>query len=85
MNRKLGANGARKLKARLADLRAASRMADLRRGRPHPLTGNLDGLFALELDGGRRLLVRPIENPSSALTTGDIGAVEIVFIGDYHD
>lgn len=85
MNRKLGPDGARKLKVRLADLRAASRMADLRRGRPHALTGNFDGCFALDLDGGRRIVVRPTENLSRKLSTGDIGAVEVVFIGDYHD
>lgn len=37
--RRLGASGARKLRARLADLDAAATPSDLVAGRPHPLKG----------------------------------------------
>jgi len=54
--KQLGQSGARKLRARLADLLAAPRVTDLIAGHPHPLTGDRAGQFALGLDGGRRLV-----------------------------
>jgi len=77
MQRKLGPDGARKLRARLADLRAASSMAEIRRGRPHPLIGKLGGCLALDLDGGRRLVIEPAKDaPQRDDGNTDWGAVE---------
>ena len=89
MIKKLGPKGARKLKARLADLLAASNMAQVRRGRPHTLTGTFEGCISLELDGGSRLVVEAVADPLPALVGGGIDwsqvdAVRVVFIGDYH-
>lgn len=47
--RKLGRDGFKKLKARLADMESASSLGDLPAGRPHPLQGNWKGKFALDL------------------------------------
>lgn len=87
--RKLGADCARRLRARLADLLAAPRLADVRAGKPHPLDGDRNGQFALSLAGGSRLVLVPADDPVPRQTTGQIDwpnvtAARIVFIGDYH-
>lgn len=51
--RKLGRDGFKKLKARLADMESASSLGDLPAGRPHPLQGNWKGKFALDLNRTR--------------------------------
>ncbi len=88
--RHLGKAGTRKLRARLAELMAASTVADLIAGHPHPLRGVRVGQFALSLDGGRRLVFEPAHNPPLLRDDGSVAwnrvtRVRIVFIGDYHD
>ncbi len=87
--KQLGGNGARKLQVRLTQLVAATRLGDIVLGRPHPLKGDRAGQFALDLDGGARLVLEPAgEVPRSADGTIDwpaVTSVRIVFIGDYHD
>lgn len=86
--RALGPDSARKLRSRLADLQAADTVAELVAGRPHPLTGDRAGQFALDLAGGKRLVFRPKQAAGSrrgGVDWGRVAAVEIVFIGDYHD
>ncbi len=89
-NRRLGGKGARRLRARLADLRAASRIKDLVAGRPHPLKYDREGQFAVDLDGGRRLVFVAANEPVPSDQDGSVAwdqvtSVRIVFIGDYHD
>jgi proteic killer suppression protein len=85
----LGADSARKLRTRLADLQVADTVSELVAGRPHPLTGNRAGQFALDLAGGQRLVFQPkgagSPKASTALDWKRVTAVEIMFIGDYHD
>jgi toxin HigB-1 len=88
--RKLGANCAKKLKARLADLAAVSCVTELFAGRPHPLKGDRAGEFAVDLEGGTRLVFKPDNDPIPLTEDGSIDwskvtAICIVFIGDYHD
>lgn len=88
--RKLGANCAKKLRTRLADLAAASCVTELVAGRPHPLKGDRAGEFAVNLEGGTRLVFKPDHDPIPLAEDGSIDwskvtAVCIVFIGDYHD
>lgn len=88
--KKLGDVCARKLRTRLADLSAASRVTELVAGNPHPLTGDRLGQFALDLAGGWRLVFAPANDPVPRKddTSIDWSAVTIVcieFIGDYHD
>ena len=88
--KQLGQSGARKLRARLADLMAAVRVTDLVAGHPHPLTGDRAGQFALRLDGGRRLVFEAEHDPpplkdSGFLDWSQVTAIRILFIGDYHD
>jgi len=88
--KELGAQGARKLRARLADLDAAANMAEVRFGRPHPLKGDMAGCMALDLDGGRRLVVEAANDPvpiddTGAVNWAAVDVVCVVQIGDYHD
>jgi proteic killer suppression protein len=88
--KELGAVGAKKLRSRLADIEAAATVRDLVAGRPHPLEGDRDGQFAVNLDGGRRLVFEPDHDPIPYEADGSVAwekvtAVRIVWIGDYHD
>lgn len=89
--RKLGKNSARQLRARLSDLEAAQRVTDLVAGRPHPLTGDREGQFALDLADGKRLVFCPDHSPYPTTQDGKridwsfVVLVCIEFIGDYHD
>ncbi len=85
----LNKEGSKKLKARLSDLRGARSVADLTAGNPHPLTRDLAGHYAVRLDGGRRLVFRPTNQPPPTRSDGSVDweqvtAVCIVEIGDYH-
>lgn len=88
--RRLGAACARKLRSRLADLEAATRVSDLVAGNPHPLHGDRQGQFALDLAGGWRLVFKPDhepvpERPDGGIDWSRVTVVSIEFIGDYHD
>ncbi|MDF5733590.1 MAG: killer suppression protein HigA, partial [Rhizonema sp. PD38] len=88
--RKLGAECAKKLRTRLADLIGVSCVTELVAGRPHPLKGDRAGEFAIDLEGGKRLVFKPDNDPTPLDKDGNIHwskvtAVCIVFIGDYHD
>jgi proteic killer suppression protein len=88
--RKLGTKMAQKLKVRLADLMAASSVSELVAGRPHPLTGDLAGLFALDLVQPQRLVFEPNHEPIPRTEDGGIDwsqvtRINILWIGDYHE
>jgi len=88
--KQLGKVGARKLRARLADLAAAGSVRDLVAGRPHPLKGDRAGEFALDLEGVKRLVFKSANDPvpykdGRGIDWLSVTHVCIVFIGDYHD
>ena len=88
--KKLGNAAAKKLQTRLADLIAVRRLGDMPSGCPHPLKGKRTEQFAVDLDGGRRLVFKPADNPIPLNANGDtewreVKSIKIVFIGDYHD
>lgn len=88
--RELGRPCAKKLFARLADLYAAENVSELIAGRPHPLKGDRAGQFAVRLEGGKRLVFSPANEPlpldgNGALEWRRVTRVSIEFIGDYHD
>lgn len=88
--RELGAKGFKKLLVRIADLEGAHRVTDLAIGRPHPLKGDRAGQFAVDLHGACRLVFRPLAQPPPAASAGgiawdEVAAIEIIFIGDYHE
>ena len=88
--KKLGAPCARKLRTRLDDLVAATRVTDLVAGNPHPLKGDRHGQFAVDLAGGFRLVFVPKHDPcpvkeDASIDWSQVTIVDIEFIGDYHD
>lgn len=89
MNKVMGTRGSRKLKARLADLRAASDILQVHRGRPHQLKGKFANCIAFDLDAGKRLVVEAAADPLPELPDGGLDwrrvvAIRVVFIGDFH-
>jgi toxin HigB-1 len=85
--RSYGPDCAKKIAARIADLKAASSLDEFRGlpGRCHELKGNRAGQFALELTGGMRLIFEPA--PGSSAADGSwsaIDAVVLIEVGDYH-
>jgi len=90
MVKKLGDQGARKLRSRLADIDAATFMTDVKRGNPHLLSGDRKGCLALDLHAGWRLVLVPATEPlpvdgDEEIDWARVDAVEVVEIGDYHD
>lgn len=88
--KKLGAACARKLRTRLDDLDAASKVTELVAGNPHPLKGDRKGQFALDLTGGWRLVFSPDHDPcprhdDHSIDWSRVTIICIEFIGDYHD
>lgn len=88
--RKLGTACARKLRTRLDDLEAATRVTDLVAGNPHPLKADRAGQFAVDLSGGWRLVFVPDDEPCPHREDGSIDWSEVTiicidYIGDYHD
>ncbi|MHC5723293.1 MAG: type II toxin-antitoxin system RelE/ParE family toxin, partial [Nostoc sp.] len=61
--RKLSANCAKKLTARLADLASVRCVKELFAGHPHPLKGDKTGEFAVNLGGSKRLVFKPDNDP----------------------
>lgn len=87
---KLGSDCARKLRARMSDLEAVSRVSELVAGKPHPLKYDRAGQFSLELSGGFRVTFSPDHEPCPTNDDGSIDWVRVTsicieFIGDYHD
>ena len=88
--KKLGDIGARKLRARLADLTAVTCVTELVAGNPHPLKGDRLGQFALDLAGGWRLVFASANEPvprreDASIDWSAVTIVCIEYIGDYHD
>lgn len=90
--RTLGAPSARKLRARLDDLIAAANLDYMRKlpGRFHGLSKERAGQFALDLQGGCRLVFEPANSPlpkrpDGTLELTKVTAIKVVEVGDYHD
>lgn len=89
-SKKLGPLSAQKLQRRLAELFNAETVSELVAGRPHPLTNDRRGQFAVDLHGGARLIFRPTLQPPPAKPDGSVDwsqitDITIVELGDYHD
>lgn len=90
LRRAHGDRCAKKLMARLADLRAAASMAEFRRlpGRCHELEGDRRGQLALELEGGKRLIFSPtgsdVHRANGGLDWDLVEGVCLIEVIDYH-
>ena len=90
LRKRCGAGRAKKIQQRLATLRAAQTLADMRAlpGRCHELHGDLAGHLTLDLDHPYRLLLRPAGDvptgPGGGLDWSAVGAVVVVAVTDTH-
>lgn len=87
-----GADGVKKLRRRLDDLAAAPNLEAVRNlpGRCHELKGDLAGSLGIDLDGGRRLVIRPTSIPAPTKDDGGLDwtkvtRITVTAIKDYHD
>jgi proteic killer suppression protein len=81
----------RKVLVRVALLRSADTLADLDHapGRPHALTGDRDGQFAMSLWGSYRLVFEPAneplpKRPDGGLDRAGVTAVRVLEVVNYH-
>jgi plasmid maintenance system killer protein len=90
LRRKWGVIRAKKIQARLAQLRAAETLEDMRSlpGHCHELRENFAGQLAVDLDQPWRLLFRPRDEtepgPGGGLDWNRVVAVVITSVVDYH-
>ena len=92
LRRTYGRDCAKQVMTRLADLRAAPTLADMRHlpGRCHELAGDRAGQLGIVLVGGRRLVLEPTAGWPEAKQGGvdvwtEVDAVRVLEIVDYHD
>jgi plasmid maintenance system killer protein len=93
MVKKHGNQRARLLKQRLAELRAANKLEDLRnlpQARCHELKHDRKGQLSVDLDGPYRLLFQPENNPIPKKPDGGLdwaGVTEVMILGveDTHE
>ena len=87
--RRYGLERAKRIRRRLDDLDAAATLNDLRflPGRCHELSGDLEGLLSLDLDGPYRLYFRPAHDPPPSKPDGglDLSKVTEVVIEKVYD
>ena len=90
--REFGVDSAKKLGMRLQAIEAAECLADLftlPQCRCHPLTGDRQGQFAVDLKHPFRLVFEPRHNPMPLADDGGIDlsrvtAVKVLAVEDYH-
>lgn len=88
--KKLGKLVSGKLERRLSELAVAENLDELPpSGRLHLLNREFEGCYAIDLHGGCRLVIRPINDPLPRHPDGGIDrlritVVRIEYIGDYH-
>ena len=88
--RKFGSDSARRLGTRLAEIQSASSVGELFAGKPHSLSGDREGEFAVNLAGADRLVFVPNDDPPKVTVTGhvnwqEVSSVKVTFAGDYHE
>ncbi len=92
LTRRFGAEGAKRLAARLAQLEAAPSLDDLRDmpGRCHELVGDRKGSLSIDVHGPYRLVFVPASNPPPSKPDGgldwsSVDAITVLDIIDTHD
>lgn len=91
LQREHGQGCARKTMGRLRDLEAAPCLQDMRTlpGNCHELDADRAGQLAIEVGGGKRLILEPVDNPTPKKPDGGLDwaavkAVRILALLDYH-
>lgn len=82
-----------KLARALTALAAYQNLGEIPVGQPllylHPLRGDRAGQFAVRIDAKHRMVFRPagdfVRNADQTADLNTVVAIEIVYVGDYHD
>lgn len=90
--KKFGAICAKRIRARLDELHDSPNLETMRyfpQARFHPLSGDMKGLYAVDVEHPKRLIIKPDHNPIPKKTDGGIDLeqvtrVLVVDIIDYH-
>jgi proteic killer suppression protein/toxin YoeB len=53
-------------------------------GKPHPLTGDMDGLYAVSITGNIRLIIKPDSDDMSASALKNCDEIFVKGVVDYH-
>lgn len=84
----VGLEMAKKIKIRLNQLSATNNFKEFLEngiGKPHPLSGNLDGMFGISLNKNYRLLIEPLVDSLDDSTLRSCKKINIKGVVDYHD
>jgi proteic killer suppression protein len=91
LQKRWGADGAKKITLRLQQLNAAVCLEDMRSlpGRTHELSGDRKGSLAIDVHQGFRLVFRPTADPAPAKDDGGldwsaVDSITVVEVVDYH-
>jgi len=84
LRKKHGAENAKIITRRLNELSAAPTLKELPpQSSPHPLSGNMNGLFALDLKHPYRLIIEPVKKLNTKNPI-EIDSIQIIKIKNYH-
>lgn len=86
--KKVGIEMAKQIKRRLNEIRASNNFKeylDIGLGKPHPLIGNLDGLYGISLNGNYRLIVEPLTQAYDCESLKLCNKINIKGVMNYHD
>ena len=85
--KKIGLDKAKMLKLRLNQLQASNNFKeflDMGLGKPHPLTGNLDKLYSINITANYRLVVEPLVEMLDNESLKKCRNINIKGVMDYH-
>ena len=86
--RKIGLEMTRTLKRRFSEMKASPNFKEYINygiGKPHPLTGNLDKLYGINLNKNYRLIVEPLVEELNDENLKECKKINIKVVVDYHD
>lgn len=86
--KKVGKEMTIKIKQRLNEIRSSCNFKeylDIGLGKPHPLVGNLDGLYGISLNGNYRLIVEPLIQAYDFESLKKCIKINIKGVMNYHD
>lgn len=87
MQKKCGTELARAIKKRLNQLSAAKNFSEylsIGLGKPHALSTNMGGLYAVSVTGNLRLIILPVSADSGAASLTKCDTILIKGVLDYH-
>jgi len=88
MKKKIGKDMTKSVKKHRDNLAAAKNFSiflSLRLGKPHSLTGNLFGFYAVSITSHVRLIIKPISDDLSPESMKKCDSVMVKGVDEYHD